>query len=653
MDEIREKPSIVRYIYCVVAVIMLLCGLTYLLSSCTEIVDGPAGKKGKGVKVPVIFSVHIGTHDSEVTVEPRKTKATNEPITDFAHVRGDVFLYATFEEEHPVTTRAMTTNLSDGSLVRIVAYNLGGTVIESSAIYVASAGELTPLTDGLFVDDGYAYIFVAYSLNDNTIPAQDAGSPTLTFSLGSLTNPDLDLLWGKTTSPVLGASDNETVEITMNHLFARVRVQATTGAIIPAAPIKKLENVHVNPSYRGTMTLNVITGIVTPQSSTPDGTGTLLTRWREQGASTWVSGSNLNYTNVESDYFYIFTNGSTKTVLKIGNLNVNDIDLGAYEFGFTNTELIPGHSYTMKLNFKKLIWAGSNIFWDNANQKLTFLPETAPEAAQGYQGVYFMWGSLIGISPQGPFDDANTILYVPGATTWSNTQRTASGLNSWGGTSMADIPRIKTGDPLTYGALLEDYSTRNYLSDTHNPSGLTGDICKYLSDRDDVEGEWRMPNAREFGETPADYNTFNINGGWISSNVNVAGTSNFYAGDFYSFAIKTVSRTVFPGGGYRMYSGGSVSTMSTLYLSGSPSFTSTNQTQTFDAFFGMFLVAATLRPYGSIPLVEYHQGPVRCIKIEGDAIFLDLDQPTADVEDWDPGGTFGQGDTDGQGNLWY
>jgi len=75
MDEIREKLSIERYIYCVVAVIMLVCGLVYLLSSCTEIVDGPGGKKGKGVRIPVNFSVHIGSYGDEEAVQARSLNA--------------------------------------------------------------------------------------------------------------------------------------------------------------------------------------------------------------------------------------------------------------------------------------------------------------------------------------------------------------------------------------------------------------------------------------------------------------------------------------------------------------------------------------------------------------------------------------------------
>jgi len=666
MDEIREKPSIVRYIYCVVAVIMLLCGLTYLLSSCTEIVDGPAGKKGKGVRIPVNFSVHIGTHSDEEEVQARSLNAKNEPVTDMVRVKGDVYMYATLEEDHPVTTRAATTNLPDGSLVRIAAYNTSTPIplFEDTATYIASSGELLPLYNGLFVPDNEDYRFVAYSLNTHPMPNQNATTLTLMDLFAYY--PNADWLWGftDTTQPIT-ASDVESIDITLNHLLTRVRVEATTEAIFPAVNINRIGQTTLHPPYEGRLNLDLFSGVLTTSSGIT-ATGLQITRWRNilpppASPEAWGTGTgNLNSQNVESDYVYIFTNKADTNSLKLNNLNIGGSELGDFQFRITK-RLLPGHSYTIKLNFRELVWSGSNVYWDDATQKLTFLPETTPEAAQGYQGVYFMWGSLVGISPQETNDPSSIILYVPlSGSSWG--KRYAATQTEWTGTTMADIPRIKTGEFITNASWLDDHSTRNYLFDIPTPAYLTGDICKYLTERGDApEGEWRMPNAREFGASAADYNLFYLNAGWSSSAVDVEGTSNFLAPPFYSYAIKTTAsnkKTIFPGGGYRMYENGSVIKASTIYLSGSPTVlqeNDPNKSQIFDAFFGMDLATPPpqLFPRLRIPLVGYYQGPVRCVKIEGNAIFLDLDQPTADVEDWDPGGTFGQGDTDGQGNLWY
>ena len=672
MDRVKEKLSIERYIYCVVGVIILLCGLIYLLSSCKEIVDGPSGGLGKGVRVPVNFSVHIGSQGNDQSIEPRSYNTQKEPVTDFVRIKDDVYMYATFEEEHPVTTRAMTTDLPNGSLVRIVAYTTASTpLFVDSATYIATSNELSPISSGIFVPDGASYIFVAYSLNDNIIPAQNIGSPTLTIPSSLFSNPEFDLLWGKTTSPISSSSE---VAITLYHKFARVRVQASSAAIIPTAPIRKIENAHVNPSYRGQMTLDVVDGTLTPQSSTPNSTGAMLTDWRTQGTTLYGSGSNLNATNVESDYCYIFTNGSNKTVLKIGNLNVGNNDLGAYEFGFSNTELIPGHSYTMKLNFKRLVWAGSNIYWDGT--KLTFLPETiTDENLQGMQGVYFMWGSLIGMSPRSisstppeyVFSDTSTKLYVPliqspNRAAW-DVQYAGVGLNNFGWTSMANIPNV-SGGSLVSQSWLDDHRTRNYLSDeAHTPATLRGDICKFLTDNKDAPpgGEWRMPNSREFGLTADEYT--NAVGSYPNpSTLPEDGTFNFRSIPFFVMRTTSSSSTIFPVGGARSATG-VIRTdlqLNSFYLSGSPASSNSN---TIDRCYVMnpqeittSLVqgnASTTATY-SIESTRIH-APVRCVKIEGNAIYFNFGLPTADVEDWDAGGTLGDSSsgTEGQGDLWY
>ena len=652
MDEIREKISIERYIYCVVAVIMLVCGLTYLLSSCTEIIDGPAGKKGKGVKVPVSFSVHLGSHGDEEAVEARSLNAKNEPpATDIVRVTNNVYMYATIEEERPVTTRAATTNLPDGTLVRIAAYNLSTAGFIDTATYISSnSGDLLPLYDGLFVPDNInSYRFVAYSMNTYTMPNQNA--TTLTFT-PYMNYPDLDLLWGHTDTTVIQPIGTESIDITLNHLYSRIKVEATTEAILPAVNFNRIGSAYLNPHYDDILNLNLFTGVLTPLNNNPVQNTMQLTKWRNQGDALWGTGTGLSSQNIESDYVYIFTNASNLNSLMLNNLMVDGVELGNRQFRVTK-QLLPGHSYILKLTFKRLVWAGSNIFWNGT--KLTFFPETAPEVSQGYQGVYFMWGSLIGISPRSVSDPPNfvfspssTKLYVPLAGSW-NVQYAAGSHPLWTGTAMTDIPH-KTGEFLTNASWLDNHTTQNYLVESHDPAGLTGDICKYLTERGDApEGEWRMPNSSEFGAASAEY-SMNINPTSfeaIKGSVNEDGTTDLYA--LPSYVRKTISKTIFPAAGQRDQNG--IATSAVFYLSGSPT-VSTNPfvSQVFDRFYVMD-IGSTVTFNSKVPLGS--QGPVRCVKIEGSAIFLDLDFPTADVEDWEAGGTFGQGDTDGQGNLWY
>lgn len=147
------------------------------------------------------------------------------------------------------------------------------------------------------------------------------------------------------------------------------------------------------------------------------------------------------------------------------------------------------HNHTVLQFDEPLIWAGSNIYWDEARQRLTF-DETVVDASQNTDlkgGVAFMWGSLVGISLSATYatytPDYNT--GAPAASTWSS-----------GTTGYTDIANF-------YGVQIDDGGQANtYLNDPErNTDGMytqkKGDICKYLSKTGAVTGNWRMPTANE------------------------------------------------------------------------------------------------------------------------------------------------------------
>jgi len=655
-----------RYTYIVIAAIILLCGLTYLLSSCTTEVepDKPPTRTDKWI--PVNFTLSIGTYTNE-EVEGRKAVANN-PVTESVRIADNILMYATLEDEHPVTTRAASTNLPVGTNVRMLAYNAAGTLlIDTADYYVNAANELVPAGQGLAIpDDGASYRFAAYSFNIHDLPAQpgplDPLPTDVVFTSGNYTYPDLDLLWGIT--PAQTVSAPETVNITVDHLFSRVFVEMTTADITPAVNITGITNAFVNPHYQGEMTLNTVTGELSfddGSNNNPSPWGRALVRWRNKGTSAWINigTTGLSSQTIESDTFIVFTNEAEIMALKIGGLSVNGTNLGEYQLRFTDNytspsdpkKFVAGHTYKLKLNFRQLVWAGSNIYWDGS--KLTFLNENYPPSAQGYQGVFFMWGSLVGISPYINFNNANTVLYGYNGSNWVNTYR-AAGPNPWSGTTMNDIPHIKVSDNRTLVSpnWLDDHSTRNYLSaEAHDSTNRVGDICKFLTDLGHAPpGEWRMPNSREFGFDTNEYDLSNV--GFMTSLGADDGTTDFYAMPLY--IERKVSSYIFPLSGFRNSNSGNWFEL-TIYLSGSPTYTTGGNPNVLDAFYGMYFY-----PHLS-PEVFYLnytqplgiQGPVRCVKTDltGGARSFTL-SPTTDVEDWIPGGPGSDGYI-GTGAVWY
>jgi hypothetical protein len=369
--------------------------------------------------------------------------------------------------------------------------------------------------------------------------------------------------------------------------------------------------------------------------------------------------------DVVSDYYFIYTNHINTSVsdtvaLKITNLMVGNSDLGAYQFRFTKT-LVPGHSYILKLNFRRQVWAGSNIFWDGT--KLTFLPETTRAwEGQGYQGVYFMWGSLVGISPVGNFNNT-TKLFVPPIinANWTEHAITSSS-KGWASTNMLDIPRITTGT-LVSKDYLDDHSSRNYLySEAHDSLNYKGDICRYLTWNNAAPpGQWRMPNAREFGVNPTEYSQTEFRdlpvGGFIPQENGKFDLFNDLPANQRSYILKSASNTIFPDGLSRNIAG--VIEINTRYLSGSPISYTANKND-LNACYSMVIPGLSFNN----TLQLGYQGIVRCLKLDTENRPTDVIVPTVDLDDWVNGGVFGgrpgfgpgndpTGDTSHQGEVWY
>ncbi|GHT62681.1 hypothetical protein AGMMS50239_16660 [Bacteroidia bacterium] len=183
----------------------------------------------------------------------------------------------------------------------------------------------------------------------------------------------------------------------------------------------------------------------------------------------------------------------------------------------------------------RLHWAGSNIYYDATLKHLTFA-DYNDKSKEQYQGVYFQWGSLWGISSSGGYTTGNTVTYQKGV------EAAATDAPAW-----TAIPHVTTY-PAPY-----DFK---YLTTVHDTTRNIGDICKYLTELGYApKGKrWRMPTAPEFGYA-SDYGSVGATTWPAVSPVNADGTDLFANGT----QLRKLNTPFFPASGWRDYSSGALS----------------------------------------------------------------------------------------------
>jgi hypothetical protein len=192
-------------------------------------------------------------------------------------------------------------------------------------------------------------------------------------------------------------------------------------------------------------------------------------------------------------------------------------------------------------------FAGSHIYWDETNRRLTF-DDVDVTTHERYQGVYFKWGSLVGISPEGPWIDASTPVYAP------------DGNGDYVKTTVPNWAAIKAGSDATLTAAglgITDLRTSGYVtylnSDPANLAAFKGDICAYLSGRPGIPaGLWRMPTSAEFGAAASYTRVGNVVNGvfeWLGVSNRADGT--FEVPNGYTYTYGGGKTTFFPASGNR------------------------------------------------------------------------------------------------------
>ncbi|GHT71081.1 hypothetical protein AGMMS50239_40050 [Bacteroidia bacterium] len=460
--------------------------------------------------------------------KPLRAAATKaDDVTDFAVLATDT------------TTGAIDPVLIDGKVV--IGSNAAGWTYSPLAFWPETAAvnffAFSP-TAAVGITNGATALV---SQNDAT-----AGQPNITYELPTVLTDQKDLLVARH-SGTYAAEGANGVLLNFRHALSRVLFQAKSessmGFIVSSIRLKNVKSkatLDLNAVPKDTDPFPYPTDNATIAS---DG---YQTHWVPDGASTVELTANITDTVVAGDGAWHYVVGDVDALYVIPQENVassldsatlvNGLFTAPSDFyieityredgaGAVNrTYAVPvpavvGNAYASSIAFEmerqytfqfelfgkkpiqfrgvtvsdystveqeellRLHWAGSNIYYDAALKHLTFA-DSDDKSKEQYQGVYFKWGSLTGISPEGPYTTGNTVIYPMGG-------EPVTAAPAWNA-----IPRV-TSDPGTHPR------DAKYLTETaHDTLNEVGDICKYLTQRGWApKGKrWRMPTSAEFGD---------------------------------------------------------------------------------------------------------------------------------------------------------
>jgi hypothetical protein len=506
--------------------ILLVSGVAIFFASCEK--EDLGGAKGG---IAVHFTLGNTSYGAEeVVTRGAGRKLASETVV--VPVEGDLCMYATLAEDEEL--RADIVAIAENTLVRIVAYDADGDAVGNAEYKVTANGtDIEPVGTGLSVPSAGTYTFVAYSLN-NTFMVSPYSATVGPYAPGNY-----DLLWGSAEDEIIGVSNNN-VSILMKHKFSKVKVKATTVGLSATPPTIEYIEAYVR-SYMANMTVQ--SGQLTKAFELMYS----LVPWTSFTPSTTVTGDERRvYTGDDNSVFagiYSITIGGTTW----GTPSAYIRPLMETMF---HMQLEPGKSYTLTLDWRQLSFAGSNIYWDGS--MLTF-DEEGVTTNQMYQGVFFKWGSLVGISPAGQSSDAfssSTKVYVPRFTPDDNSDPEWEDPDVFSYSDWTDIPYIDDVDAV-YGVYATYLDARNEGYSTDYWEEGKGDICRFLSANGyGPAGNYRMPTAREQG-AKEEYSIGSDD--WTAvgspSFLNVSAS---YSGGTYpiSFGISH-SGIIFPASGYR------------------------------------------------------------------------------------------------------
>jgi hypothetical protein len=478
------------------SIIVLITALAgcLLMTSC----DGenliPDNETGVMVSPSVRLSGFIDGGNQEIT---RSQSAEQEPVRTAIPLGDGMLLEMSLEQDSRSSLRT-DIDFPNGTKVQVIAVNHSTKAYVSHGNFSIAGNSL--LTDNIFwVPQGSTCDFICISYNSTTIapptPTYHPSTKQLNdLSVQNALNNNLSLLYGKiegvyidTSAPILDFQ-------LLKQKLAKVKL-VIDGSYNEwtITSINNASSIYLTPSYSAYMAYN--TGVLTASSS-------------QQMSFDWSSSSPAQTRT--SNERTIVPNGSTpltvfflKNALTV-NTSIHVPTNSISEATFPSTvSLEAGNTYTLRIIIKTPIFAKSNIYWDN--NQLTF-DKTSP-GNESYQGVFFKWGSLVGISPTGK-NNRTTHYFIPprpSNNTWTKIlvmDASDAGVpTDW---ENGDIHVPFCGDDTDS---YKNHSAKNYLYDTypgpynHTTQNYVGDICNYL------DPAWRLPYQAEFGLAMENWNT--------------------------------------------------------------------------------------------------------------------------------------------------
>jgi len=217
-------------------------------------------------------------------------------------------------------------------------------------------------------------------------------------------------------------------------------------------------------------------------------------------------------------------------------------------------EYKPTNTYTVSFTIGGYVivdthrgWAGSNIYWSGTDENDPTGYFTFDLEQTGKQGIFFKYGSLIGLAPTGMGTGQTTVIYptlskyVP-----VEAQGVMGSVDRW-----QNVPSFTQNISGTLGN-----SNRHLLIEHHNPAAGIGDICKYISDKGNTpdKGRWRMPTKAEVELITWNYAIYGSE--WDQADGNV-GTNNMVNGQsVHGVGLKSSNGVLdIPAAGYAQPSG--------------------------------------------------------------------------------------------------
>jgi hypothetical protein len=243
------------------------------------------------------------------------------------------------------------------------------------------------------------------------------------------------------------AVEERTVSIHMTHKFARVKVRVRSTKIATAT-ITALSGVEVAGGKLAT--LNPFDGDIALGNAATQGV---------------TISSSPGVDDISSSYRTVTPVGSGTVSVKLGTVGVSTAPSTIFSNKWASFDgtLDEAKSYMLVVDLKQGIgFAYSNIYWDGG--KLTF--DTADKGHQGYQGLYFKWGSLVGVSPVGGWVNNETPVYRAG-------ESASTTYSSWGSIPYDQVNSGPVSNP--------------------NTNTYKGDVCRY------IHAGYRMPVKGDFG----------------------------------------------------------------------------------------------------------------------------------------------------------